>query len=65
MKKFTALLLALVMSMSLAACSVEKVDETSSTSGSTSYHSGCASPTSMPKRVMSPMTPCGTERGLP
>ena len=34
MKKFTALLLALVMSMSLVACSVEKVDENPSTSGS-------------------------------
>ena len=37
----------------------------SSTSGITSYPSGCARTTSIPKRVISPMTPCGTESGLP
>ena len=36
-----------------------------STSGNTSYPSGCASTTSIPNRVISPMTPCGTESGFP
>ena len=37
----------------------------SSTSGITSYPSGCARVTSIPKRVNRPMTPWGTDRGLP